>query len=124
MNKIISISILFVLIFSSCEENEPNTGLLGTWEMINYNGGLLGISENVPKGTFSLTFTTKSVTVKNNSLPFNWIEEGTYSYSINQVGEEMGLSVDDTDLGILKIEKSTLSVDQRSFDGFQYVFSK
>jgi hypothetical protein len=123
MKPIVVLTAILALSLFSCKEQSISTEFEGRWDLVNYSGGFAGVNEDVAKDSYTFTFTSETVTVKNNHDSFVWIAEGTYSYSISG-DEDESLIINDQDLGLFIKTGAKFTVDQRADDGFKYVFSK
>ena len=122
MTKFILV-ILSISLFS-CEEKSIETSLEGTWHLANYNGGLAGVSVDVARGAYTFTFDSNKLIIENAHESFVWIEDGTYAYKIEDVNSVQSIRIDGDDKGVFIKTGNQLSIDQRAYDGFEYVFKK
>ncbi len=100
------------------------------WNLVNINGGLMGIDEKFNEGEISWRFNEDKVIIENNSSDMNKtgsFESGTYSYQLAKPSGDSNwrLEIDEINLGtIILLSSDSLIIDQRASDGFQYVLVK
>ena len=122
---------IFVAFFSlflltSCFNNDDNqiqiTNTI-TYSLTNVMGGIAGFDETFEPGLITWTFNnqTNMMIVDNNNTDdssFDVFESGTYSYSVENDGTNLRMTIDGTDFGIITETANELTLDQQVDDGF------
>ena len=87
------------------------------WNLVKVTGGFAGIEENIKKGTIIWTFieADNTLKVKGNSDSvsiFSGLAEGTYTYSILEIGGDSYLIVDSVEIGGIDWSETEMTLDQ------------
>lgn len=116
------------LIYRYGSDSIPELIIRKKWDLININGGLIGMNTDFPSGSITWEFDDAKVHITNNNPMMNpgydGFETGTYNYMLHDSNGFRTLTVDNQELGLIVINNENLSVDQRAVDGFQILFKQ
>jgi len=102
----------------------------GNWNLVHINGGLIGTDVGFNEGEITWEFGDESVVINNQNTDESKedaFDSGTYPYQVidDANSQYHQLEVNEVNLGrIVYLYDSTMTVDQREVDGFQYLFSR
>lgn len=128
--------ILLSIFLFSCSNDDDNsaqeTGLQGTWNLVNVTGGIAGIDEDIERGmvVWDFDMTSGMVTITNTIADSTFdtsLPSGTYSYSVSAPADDDVLIVNEVSLGIINIAGSAFTVGQSSGiseDGLVFLFQR
>ncbi|HET8810366.1 MAG TPA: hypothetical protein VFM65_08900 [Flavobacteriaceae bacterium] len=100
------------------EKKESDSGLEGTWFLVQSSGGFAGIKAKIPHGDVKWTFNNQGsmVTVENNfqgeAMTYTIIKSGKYDYSVVNNDGKSYLFVAGKELGEFHIENDRLIIDE------------
>lgn len=127
-----SMALLFGL-STSCSKDDtlvstPPVGINGAWSLDNVSGGLMGANVKFSNGDVTWTFnsTNQTLVVQNNvgtsdpNYQFTDLASGSYSYTIQNIGGQQQLLINNNSRGvILTLNSTDLDIDEGvSVDGF------
>ncbi|MEO9872819.1 hypothetical protein [Ekhidna sp.] len=116
------------LLYQYRKDSVLETQIQAKWDLMNVNGGLLGVDTDFPAGSITWEFDESKVKVVNNNpndeMVYDGFDSGSYDYSIKETNGEKTLLVSAQDLGSAYIINDELVIDQRAADGFQIRFKE
>ncbi|MDY8135791.1 hypothetical protein [Aquimarina sp. 2201CG5-10] len=128
------VSILLLLfVFSGCSNDDDAINFFsldGTWDMVNVNGGFLGIDEDFANGTIIWDFdeTNFTVTITNNNTNdeiYTILPTGTYPYSVTAFGGGQEFIINEMIIGNFGVNSNNeFVIDQQLRDGFKFTFRR
>ncbi|WP_109300816.1 hypothetical protein [Aquimarina sp. AU474] len=134
MKRLAYILLSFSILLGCSNDDDSNpevvlSGLSGKWNLVNVNGGFVGVNHDFENGIIVWDFNeTNNKVVITNSNTDDTIEDsfptGTYNYSILEVQGNQELVVDNRNLGNFEISGSQFIVDENFRDGFRFTFSR
>ena len=115
MKKVVYILVSVLLLSCSLNDDGNTPTRDAKWSLINISGGIAGIEIILDKGQITWVFDEA-----NNSLivevniddPLIGLSEGTYSYDLETIGNELFLFVDSSEFGAITISDTQLKIDQ------------
>ncbi|WP_445954744.1 hypothetical protein [Yeosuana sp.] len=130
------IYVVLMMTFSSCSLNsDSNTPQVvrNEWHLRNVSGGLEGVNNDLGFNTVIWIFneSSSSLKIENNNTNASiedGLDSGTYSYSLDEDGNNIFLTIDDYEMGSLTISTNQLIINQNltsngtAADGFIYTF--
>lgn len=113
MKKLILLLICLALL-TACK-NDDTISTNDTWNLVNISGGFAGIDKNFNAGEIIWTFNEQNSTLiieKNTQELFIGIDEGTYSYAIEDINGTTYLNLDNLERGSFTISQNQLIIDE------------
>lgn len=106
-----------------------------TWHLSQTTGGIEGVNDQFETGTVVWTFyeSTGSLYVENQNTDTtkqDFLASGTYSYTIDKVGEQQFITIDGVEYGEIIITDNDFTINENmkstgeESDGFVYTFKK
>lgn len=137
MNRLVFFSVIFLFTSIGCSNDDDTTSdpdintseLNGTWNLVNVNGGFVGIDHDFSTGTIVWVFndTNTTVTITNNNTD-DAIEDllptGTYDYTVVTIGDNLELIVDSVNRGNFEITMNQFTIVEQPRDGFRFTFGR
>jgi uncharacterized protein YcfL len=113
MKKVILLLICLALLTSCKSDDTMST--TDTWNLVNISGGFAGIDKNFNTGEIIWAFNEQNSTLiieKNTQEPFIGIDEGTYSYAIENINGTSYLNLDNIERGSYTISQDQIIIDE------------
>ena len=113
MKKVFLILICGMLLIS-CSTNN-NLSIEQKFYLVNVSGGFAGVNENFDKGQIIWTFNEQNSTLnieKNTNESFSGLDEGIYSYSIDNINNQLFLHIDENELGGVSTYENGMIIDE------------
>ena len=113
MKKVFLILICGMLLIS-CSTNN-NLSIEQKFYLVNISGGFAGVNENFDKGQIIWTFNEQNSTLnieKNTNESFSGLDEGIYSYSIDNINNQLFLHIDENELGGVSTYENGMIIDE------------
>jgi hypothetical protein len=109
-------TILFtcLVLLTNCKSDDT-ISTNDTWNLVNISGGFAGIDKNFNVGEIIWTFNEQNSTLiikKNTQELFIGIDEGTYSYAIEDINGTSYLNLDNLERGSFTISQNELIIDE------------
>ena len=113
MKKVFLILICGMLLIS-CSTNN-NLSIEQKFYLVNVSGGFAGVNENFDRGQIIWTFNEQNSTLnieKNTNESFSGLNEGIYSYSIENINNHLFLHINENELGGVSTYENGMIVDE------------
>jgi len=113
MKKLVLILICGMLLLS-CSTN-TDLSIEEKFYLVNVSGGFAGVNENFDRGQIIWTFNEQNSTLiieKNTNENFSGLNEGLYSYSIENINNRLFLHIDENELGGISTNVSGMIIDE------------
>ncbi len=113
MKKVAILLICLVLLINCKSDDTMSTN--DTWNLVNISGGFAGIDKNFNVGEIIWTFNEQNSTLiieKNTQEPFIGIDEGTYSYTIENINSTTYLNLDNIEKGSYTVSQDQIIIDE------------
>jgi hypothetical protein len=135
-SRILIFAVITSIFFTDCNKDDScncieSHPIVGTWNLINVNGGLIGIDIDYTIGEVKWTFDdgSQELTIENNILTtgpediYAGLDSGIYNYEIQEIGDTEKLFIDGNERGTILIMDNSLIIDDGvALDGFFSVF--
>lgn len=134
--KLSSYLIVFILVLFGCnsdDDSQQNTdsALIGTWSLVNVQGGLAGVDDSFAIGTITWSFNENNslLTVTNNNTTtviYDGFSSGTYNYQLLTHNDgNPSVIINSFEYNITTLTASQLILDEGvTADGFLLTFSR
>ena len=131
MKRVVA-SLICLVFLTSCKSDDT-ASTNDIWNLVNISGGFAGIDKNFDTGEIIWTFNEQNsalVIEKNTQEPFIGINEGTYSYVIENISGVTYLSLDNIERGSYAISQNQLIIDENKSstgsgaDRYVFMFEK
>lgn len=131
------LAILSVVFLFSCNQTDDDIiipeeeTVIGTWNLKNVSGGLIGINIDYTEGEVSWKFQSdNTLIIEKNIITtgpediYSGLASGTYSYEIQQNGDNETLFIESEERGIINLSEILTIDDGLVADGFITTFEK
>ena len=128
----ILILLSFTLFLYSCksddDSNQNPPTIIGSWNLINVSGGLLGFDEDFDAGVIKWEFNedTSNLYIINNSTGIiSGYPSGNYNYNLETINDIEYVTIDNFEMVITLLLENEMIIDEGiAVDGFLYKFSR
>ena len=113
MKKIFLILICGMLLIS-CSTNN-NLSIEQKFYLVNVSGGFAGVNESFDRGQIIWIFNEQNSTLnieKNTSENFSGLNEGIYSYSMENINNRLFLHINENELGGVSTYENGMIIDE------------
>ena len=113
MKKVFLILLCGMLVIS-CSTNK-DLSIEEKFYLVNVSGGFAGVNENFDRGQIIWTFNEQNSTLiikKNINESFSGLNEGVYSYSIENINNSLFLHIDKNEFGGISTYESSMIIDE------------
>ena len=115
MKKVVFVLISVLLISCSLSGDTNTPTRDAKWSLINISGGIAGTEINLERDQITWVFDEANnnlIVEVNIEDPLIGLSEGTYSYDLETISNELFLFVDSSEFGAITISESLLTIDQ------------
>lgn len=104
------------MLLINCSTNN-NLSIEQKFNLVNVSGGFAGVNENFDKGQIIWTFNEQNSTLnieKNTNESFSGLNEGIYSYSIENINNHLFLHINENELGGVSTYENGVIIDENT----------
>ena len=131
---VFSFTLLFLVTSCVKDRYDFDDSLKGSWNLVQVNGGVTGLNEQIEPGNVSWTFDGSGEIIVNNTVGVNEggiLGSGKFAYNVIHSNGNTFLVIENNEFGIYTIQNGELRMDEAftsdgvgKSDGFKLYFER